>query len=393
MRPGNVVVEQVDKFGHIVHDFGEILTPQEMRSAALQHFPNSYELGSEVFGEINGKKYALYLKNISYLGNPHSINKKRIQIPGSFREVYRCNKAQGIETLLIGVYYYNGHTMFCDFNTSQYLSNTLNNSSAHVHTLDLQYGTTQGIFSKTDMKGNRVSVCTPDKVKQMLAERLFETPQTQLGFVTVFDDFFSTLQPQWFGIDCYKEMWKAQFTNANQAEWPGFYLEYKFGDFSQKNDISNIVCMDADKVAGGIDLDLYFPREECYGDLKAHSSGSSGIPGNDFMTVERVLDTGKLYYVVCFHDTQKDKEFDFEVTRYWNHKLNKTNPLSYGTRMKHSIQLKRYAILEINQYNKVHLSAFNQGRNSGKGDVRAPKIMINKREIDTFLIHTKRLGN
>ena len=59
--------------------------------------------------------------------------------------------------------------------------------------------------------------------------------------------------------------------------------------------------------------------------------------------------------------------------------------MSYSSRMKNSVSLKRCYILDINSSNKMFLSVFKQGINSN-GRLRAPKIMIDHDKIDKFLI-------
>ena len=56
-----------------------------------------------------------------------------------------------------------------------------------------------------------------------------------------------------------------------------------------------------------------------YGDLKSHSSNSSGIPGNDWDTVMSILDKNNhIYYIICENVAKKDSDYQYEVTNYWN---------------------------------------------------------------------------
>ena len=57
--------------------------------------------------------------------------------------------------------------------------------------------------------------------------------------------------------------------------------------------------------------------------------------------------------------------------------------------MKNSIIITDYQILDINKYNKKYLKVFNQGINSNNKP-REPKISINKKDINNFLIHSKK---
>ena len=123
-----------------------------------------------------------------------------------------------------------------------------------------------------------------------------------------------------------------------------------------------------------------------YGDLKAHSVGSGGIQGNDYDTIMELLEKQSIYYVVCNHDTVKDKDCGYEVTEFWNKAQSKSDKRSYGNKMKNRVYLKGYQILELNKYNKQYLNIFKQGKNSD-GSPRNPKIMISKKRIDNFLVH------
>ena len=99
-----------------------------------------------------------------------------------------------------------------------------------------------------------------------------------------------------------------------------------------------------------------------------------------------MIEHSSIYYIVCNHDTEKDKDHGNEVTILWNTLLGKSNLLSYAAKMKHSVHLTSYFVLEINRFNKQYLDVFHQGHNSD-GSPRAPKITIKKQNISNFLIH------
>jgi hypothetical protein len=90
----------------------------------------------------------------------------------------------------------------------------------------------------------------------------------------------------------------------------------------------------------------------------------------------------------------KDKDMGHEVTRFWNQLLIADglakNELSYATRMKHSISLSNFKILEIHKGNVGYLQDFNQGVNPG-GNSRAVKIQILNKDIDNFLVYSKEI--
>lgn len=386
MRPSNVKVEQINSSYNVIEDYGEILSPLELRSIISRYFPNIRFDGSVAYGSINNHNYCLYFKNVSYLGIPHPHYKKRIQIGDNFKSIFVENNAKNITTILLGVYSYKGTIAFVDFDTERYAGAKAHNSSAHVYTIDLLNGVKRGIFQKTDAFGNIITVYNPENVEKFLSSKFDNNIDLRYNFIDCLDRFFTNIEKNWNGINCYNEMEAADFPNKNQPEWPGFYLEYRLEKFILENSIQDRIRCSQNKKKDDIDLDLYLSQVGCFGDLKAHSNDSNGIQGNDWDTVMRVIEDSSIYYIVCEHDTVKDKDCGFEVTQFWNSKLGKSNPMSYSNRMKNSVVLTGYKILEINKYNKQYLSKFKQGRNSN-GDERAPKIMIKSKDVNNFLIH------
>ena len=86
------------------------------------------------------------------------------------------------------------------------------------------------------------------------------------------------------------------------------------------------------------------------------------------------------------HDTEKDRDHNNEVTEFWNRQLGKKDLHSYANKMKNSVKLTSYYVLEINKENKQFLDEFKQGHNSD-GNPRQKKIQIKKKNLDKFLIH------
>ena len=392
MNYGNVKVEQVNSKFEVVNDYGEILTKKELVKLLCNSFKSSNYIGECIYGDYNNNKYCIYFKNISYLGNPHPLFKKRIQIGDSFKTIYSQNEIKGITTLLVGVYSYKDTVMFVDFDTEKYSKRKAHNSSAHVYTIDLKNGLMHGIFQKIDANGNIVTVFSPSNVEKYLNSKFDNTIDLRLDFISVLEKFFACVPKIWKGKDCYQEMVHAKFNNALQPEWPGFYYEFKLNNFLIDNNFGEIIQYSQNKKKGDIDLDLYFPQINAYDDLKAHSNDSTGIQGNDWDTVMSVLEKTSIYYIVCNHDTEKDSAHNNEVTIFWNTLLNKKDLLSYAKKMKNSVTLTSFEVLEINKFNKKYLSVFEQGINSN-GKPRAPKISIAKKNIKNFLIYSKNLIN
>ena len=181
----------------------------------------------------------------------------------------------------------------------------------------------------------------------------------------------------------------SDYKNKYQPEWVGFFLEFCFEKYIKENHLESVITYYQDKKEGGIDLDLFFPGISSFGDLKTHSEDSRGIQGNDWNTIFSILnrndESSHIYYIVCEHTTEKDSEYDYEVTKFWNTKQQKSDLLSYHKRMKNNVMLKKVYILDINYDNKQYLTMFKQGINSN-GKPRPPKIMIEHDNLDYFIV-------
>ncbi len=386
MRYSNIKVEQINEKCEVINDYGEILSRTEMVRIFKQYFPSLEDKNGCLYGRQGSENFCIYFKNISYLGTLHPYFKKRIQIGDNFRGIYAQNTRNGIHTLLMGVYKYKKTILFVDFDVEKYAIRKAHNSSAHVYTIDLKNGLLYGIFQKEDINKNLITVINTDNVDKYLKSKFDSSVDLRLDFIQVLDDFFEKLPKYWHGKKSYEEMKNANFNNALQPEWPGFYLEYSLSKYIEKNSVENIIRYSQNKKKGAIDLDLYFPQLGCYGDLKAHSNDSPGIQGNDWDTIMSLVSDQSIYYIICNHNTEKDKNHNYEVTMFWNTLLEKDDLMSYSSRMKNSVELTSYLILEINRFNSCYLDVFNQGHNSD-GNSRAPKISIKKQNISNFLIH------
>lgn len=419
MKRGFVPVEQVDTDGNIVEGFDNSLSTSEIYALLEQNFPGIYKDENGIIcGCIGQVTYSIRIKNITYLGIPHPTFKKRIQISDDLQSFYRISVSNGYVPLLLGIYTYEGNLIFCDFNIEDYVVKKAHNSSAHVYTGDIAAATKNDIFQKEDFFGNKITVFSPNGIKAFFVDKLSnledyvpvvsstinsstireavrELTPVHSGFPNVILwkiwDFFDKESKCWFGIDCYREMMAADFNNKFQPEWVGFFYEYRFDKYIKANRIENLIRYEQNKKAGSIDLDLYFPTIGQYGDLKAHSENSGAIQGNDWGTVQSILDAnGHIYYVVCEHSTSKDSEHGFEVTRFWNMAQHKDNLMSYSGKMKNRVILKKALVLDINAGNRVHLTKFKQGVNSN-GALRQPKIMVENDKLEHFLLASRNL--
>lgn len=457
MRYGKVLVEQVLKDGTIVERYDTSLSTSEIRTVLMKYFPGlkrSENSPNYFIGTYEGVKYAIRCKNVTYLGNPHPLFKKRIQIAEDLYTFYNEVTALGAIPLLMGVYSCDDNIIFVNFGIDTYIEKKAHNSSAHIYTSDLSAATTDGYFQKVDYFGNVVTAFNTDAIKVFLDETLLQSDEIKFsaenyygekhlaskefaepitpGYTLVsdigednidifesdvykeksqkhlqsylkifresiapeFKSFFGGEDKNWHGIQCYQEMISNDYKNKYQPEWVGFFLEYRFEKYIDSNELSGLITYHQDKKDGGIDLDLYFPTIDSYGDLKAHSEESRGIQGNDWETVFSILnkkdETSHIYYVVCEHATEKDSEHDYEVTHFWNTQQGKSDLMSYHKRMKNNVTLKKFYILDINNDNKEYLTMFKQGINSN-GKPRAPKIMIEQDNLHHFIIEEMNL--
>lgn len=386
-------VEQLNKDNIVEYEYDQILS----RTQLIQHF-NALEEFSNSSSTIpyecsyKGTNITLLIKNISYLGNPHLIYKKRIQIPRNWH-TYLQDK----DAFLIGVYHYQGSFLYCLFDTTNYRNNQINNSSAHIYTIDLLKARQLGIFQKKDKNDNMLTVFTAENISKVFDSVLLNAETLVPEEFRMFSQYVQTLHKEWYGIDCYKEMQEDNFSQAYQAEWAGFYNEYRFEKYLRANDEAGRLCEKiTQKTDGTIDLDLWFVGMQCYGDLKTHTV-TQDLLGNDKNNFFRSLEQyGKVWYLVISHETLKDKQYR-EVTRYWNESINRNQGKnksldSYLSRMKNKVFLKYIFILEVNHFNKQYLSDFNQGRNSD-GAARNSKIKIKKSDLknDNFVIYRESL--
>ena len=394
MKYGNVTVEQVDVDGNIVIDYDCSLSSSELFNRVSKYFKNiRKDERGVVCGTHGNNEYMLRMKNITYLGNPHPHFKKRIQIADDLKQFYDYALGNNAIPILLGVYTYKDTQVFCDFEIEDYVTKKAHNSSAHIYTNDISKAVIEGYFTKTDFFDNHIVAFDARAVDTYFKYKFGgEKDEFKLEIVRVVDTFFANIKKRWNGIECYKEMIAANSPNKYQPEWPGFYLEYQLADNIRKKSLQRLISYAQDKRVGGIDLDLYFPTLDCYGDLKTHAEDSSGIPGNDWDTIHNLINdkdkVRSVYYIVLELKVAKDSEYDYEVTYFWNKSQNKENLMSYSKKMKHHVEVLGYYILDINRNNQQHLKVFNQGKNSN-GAARKPKIMIGKKEIGNFLIHRK----
>lgn len=349
-----------------------------------------------------GKVLHLLVRTCTYLGNPHPIFKKRVQLPLWFNEYAKKTNQQNpkVDVRYIGVYHYGDehhgdNVIFIDFQKDTYLEKKGHNSSAHIYTNDLFQAMTYGVFSKEDHFGNTISTVRRDKFQEYITGKNSMTNN-------LFDLFRKFNCGFTFGrwlkaLDVIKEMHKNEWHQWRQAEWAGWFLEYKFNKFTIDNDITNKMRYVGSslKREGDLDFDIRFDEEDFYGDLKASDIRKKETPGNDQKNlVECIYQFDKFWYVIYEHETIKDSDTDFEATKARNRYIKSVDPsydkdeMSYHARMKNSVRFVRMSIIEINRVNyREVLTDFKQGRQPD-GSARKPKFNINKKvlENDNYVV-------
>ena len=235
-----------------------------------------------------GKVYHLLVRTCTYLGNPHPIFKKRVQLPLWFNDYSNMVNKQNprIDVRYIGVYHYGDtfhgdNVIFVDFKKDTYLTKKGHNSSAHVYTNDLFQAMTYGVFTKEDYFGNNISTIRRDKFQDYLTNKVSET-NTLFDLFRKFNCGFTF--GQWLkALDVIKEMHENNWHQWRQAEWAGWFLEYKFNKFTIDNKLTNQMRYVGSslKHEGDLDFDIRFDEEDFYGDLKASDISKKETPGND----------------------------------------------------------------------------------------------------------------
>ena len=338
----------------------------------------------------NNKVFILLTKAITYLGNPHPIFKKRIQLPDWYQNF--AFQHADLDVRFLGIYHYEGNIIFVDFQKETYLQHGLHNSSAHVYINDLYQGMTFGKFEKQDKFGNNLVVVRSDKFKSYMD-----------GTLDISDNLFELFKKfncgypfgQWlYAFDVIKEMHENNWSQWRLGEWAGMFLEYKFNKFTVENHTEKqmryIGSENKGKNKKGFDFDIRFEEEDFYGDLKASDESKSLAPGNDKQSlIDCIYRYDKFWYVIYEHKTIKDSEStNYEATKLRNRYIKEIDStyhkdeMSYHKRMKHSVRFVKMSIVELNRINYRNiLTTFNQGRQPD-GSPRNPKFNINKKFLD-----------
>ena len=333
----------------------------------------------------------------------HPIFKKRVQLPNWFKEFCAQTEHLEYDVRFIGVYHYEGSVVFADFIKDTYIKKKVHNSSAHLYTNDIYQAMRHGVFHKEDHKGNHIYTIRCNELKNYLLGKNAGW-QELYGIFHQFNQSFIT--GQWlYSVDAIKEMQAQKWRHWQQAEWAGWFLEYRFDRFVRQNNLTHLMCYvgtsnKGKKSNGQFDFDIWFERDQFYGDLKASDAHKREAPGNDQAAfIECINLYDHFWFVIYEHETLKDSEqTQYKATIERNQFIRSIIPgyakddMSYAKKMKNSVRFINMCVLELNRvtYREV-LSAFNQGRQPD-GTARAPKFMIKKKDIDRFVVFRDKIA-
>lgn len=399
----NKLSEQIDATMNVMEAEDQPLTQKELEECVI-HFIGEENCTKEtingkpvlVYNNSGNKKTVLLLRNVTYLGGngQHPVYKKRIQLPNWFKDlcIFIAKNNMDYEVRFLGVYHYEGLILFVDFQKETYLQKTMNNSSAHVYINDLAQGLKFGLFHKEDQYGNHFYVIRNNRLRAYLDGKI-KTDNSLFELFAQFNNLF--IFGQWIvAIDVIKEMQAAGWPKWKEAEWAGFFLEYRFDKFTKEKNILDKMRYISNKKDGQLDFDIAFEgAEKFYGDLKASDIEKHEAPANDQGNVMECINRyGKLWYIIYEHETRKDCDYDNQQTKARNQfirSIDHTYPkgdLSYAKRMKNSVNFVKMSILEINRINcRTLLKEFNQGHQAD-GKARKPKFVIRKKDMDNYVV-------
>ena len=329
---------------------------------------------------------------ITYLSKPHPLFKKRLQLKKWFKDYYDDNKnISNTRIHLLGIYHYDELVVFVDFNIDDYINNKMNSSAAHVYSNDLYQAFVNNVFTKTDKNGNRITTISARNFKKYLSNQIMENDIFQI-FKYFNTDF--TFDEWILASDAIIEMRDNNWYQWKGTEWPGWWLEYKVSSYIKEKKYENIIIYIGNKKTDDmLDFDLFFPKENFYGDLKASDISKKEAPGNDQENVLNAINqNNRIWYVIYEHETIKDAEKNNEMAKarmdLIGNKYIEGEEISYASRMKHSVKFKQMNIYELNKINMNDaLKVFNQGHQPD-GNARKPKFLINKSNIENCIVYS-----
>ncbi len=388
--------EQITQSMSLVYDYDQPMTKMAEFESAFRDALGDIEVVKYGKERIHPIKYThnnhdtyFLSASITWLSGPHALFKKRMQLKPWYQDFYEeYAHKENTDVRIVGVYRYDGMHIFVEFKAEDFIGNKCNNSSAHVYSNDLYQALKYDYFTKEDQNGNTITIIPSDNFKSHI-----DGDMKGNAILDLFSEFNEDFPfGEWITAkEAFCEMKSNDFPKWGEAEWGGFYLEYLVSRFIEKGSHQEAMKYVNNKKKGELDFDLYFEKEEHFGDLKASTITVREIQGNDKKNVYKVIeDYGKLWYIVYEHDTKKDKDYDNEMAIIWmklKGEYEEGGKISYKTRMKHSIKFRKMVVLEVNDINKHLLRTYNQGHNKNKKP-REPKIKILKRDYDQYAIYS-----
>lgn len=387
--------EQLDFLGNVVIAQDQPLRGNALFEAVINRLGNDVCRIERVYGKRvlvythNGRETVLLVRAVTYLGNPHPVFKKRIQMPDWYQDfcVAAERDSRSFDIKFLGVYHYDDNTVFVDFQKETYLRHGLHYSSAHVYVNDLFQAQTYGIFEKEDQYGNIIVCIRCNKLKDYLDGQQQSDTSNLFDLFRQFNCGFTF--GQWLNaLEVIQEMYHDGWRQWKQAEWAGWFLEYRFNKFTIVNEVTNRMRYISQKREGELDFDIRFEEADFYGDLKASDIRHSDAPGNDQESlIECIYRYNRFWYVIYEHETIKDSEREYRATIARNQFIRSVDPsyekddMSYSQKMKNSVRFMKMTILELNKVNyRDALKAFNQGHQPN-GGARRPKFLIDKKTL------------
>lgn len=392
---------------NIIYDEDSKLTQLQIEALIQKIFSSKKvkKIGKQF---IINNKTALLVKNITWLGydkqnDDYRVDKKRIQLSKDYSYIAKSNLNNGIKTYFIGIYSYEKEKdfLYAVFETEKYVDNKSNNSSAHLSIYDLVSAKNRGYFFKTDKFENKILILDTNNFKDFIINEnseVYKIASAEYQLLQYFKKFWDDIPLELQGDRCYREMFDAAFSKTFETEWVGWYHEFLFENFLRKEK-TDLVDLYADCSRDGFNLDLKMNiGNNFFGDLKSDNENFD-IQGNKKETIDTILDkNGHIWYLVAsFNEVVMDKTMEYMVMKEYNRlkeehnstcniksKKKKIN-MDYSEKMKYSVKLNNFYILDINPSNAQFLLDYKQGKNSD-GKSRGVKYKISKKTLDEFKI-------
>ncbi|BAW18446.1 hypothetical protein MBVG596_0857 [Mycoplasmopsis bovigenitalium] len=346
--------------------------------------------------KYKNNKYIIFAKSVSYLGRPHPLDKKRIQISKHFKSIYTAKKYSNYIFIILGVYKYNDSVVFSVFEPTQYFKRMSNNSSAHVNTDDISFCLEKGEYFRKDKNGNEIRFYNRTNIFKIFEPHNIYTKNSAVNYEW-FDELLIDLpiKTEINVMDAVREMKQNNFKHWKQSEWPGFYLEFLLKKELLKRQLKGLKYLDDDNINknhDNLDFDFFFEDEQFFADVKSSDINETKTIGNDLENVKRALEKyKKFWYIIFEHKTVKDYKLpeEFKLVKEWNKLKNKEKLNSYEKKLKNSVTYENVLIVEYTLDNfEANHDIYNQGHQPD-GSKRKPKILINKKNENIIIFKKK----